>query len=305
MRSDKEIIDLVEKSFLVKYPKVSFLAEGFGNESYLLEENGRKFVLRLKKSTKTQFSDSLERENSFLKYFEYQGLDFCPKALFYDKDKNFLIENFIEGKLVSQRDFLNDQIDVFAKQIHTLFHLDTTIFASFCAEYNLKFFDYVDPVEGLKLYGFNRFDEVNKDKLSKEIVEWIETTLAENLKYLEDASKNKKNLGFAWGDIQSKLIIDAEGKMNFYDFEHACISDSFGLSYIKIHGSFNEEQFNFLIDRCAHYFDCTRESLVFDMNANEKIIRTNDVVWAAMKWSTTDEMAFEDLLYKRLDLVKN
>tara|TARA_B100001989_G_C24544059_1_gene469517 strand:- start:636 stop:1601 length:966 start_codon:yes stop_codon:yes gene_type:complete len=303
MKSEKELIKLARRSSFIKNPKVSFLAEGFGNENYLLEESGERYVLRLKKSTESQFFDSLEKENSFLKYFEHQGVDFCPKALYFDRDENFLIENYIEGDLVPQRDFSDDQIDVFAQQLHQLFTLSVPGFAIFCEENSLKCFDYVDQIEGLRIYGFNRFNEVKKEKLPKEVVNWIEKTLRENLKYLE--SENENELGFTWGDIQSKLIIDSSGKMNFYDFEHACISNSFGLSYIKIHGSFASKQIDFLIERCAHYFKRSKESLVVDMNANEKIVGTNDAVWAAMKWSATGKREYEDLMYARIDLVKN
>lgn len=305
MKSEKELIKLAAKSSLVTTPQVSFLAEGFGNENYLLEEDGEKYVLRLKKSTESQFLDSLEKENSFLKYFEHEGIDFCPKALYFDYDENFLIENFVEGELVSQRDFSNDQIDLFAEQLYKIFNLDVSGFTAFCKKNDLKFYEYIDPIESLRLYGFNRFKEVKEGSLPKEIVKWIEKALEENLRYLENISETENKLGFAWGDIQSKLLIDSNGKMNFYDFEHASIAKSFGLSYIKIHGSFSDEQLDFLIDRCAHHFKYSRDILVLDMNANEKIVKTNDVVWAAMKWATTREKEYEDLTYRRIDLVKN
>ncbi len=305
MKTNEEVAELAKRSSLVSSPNVVFLAEGFGNENYLLEENGQKFVLRLKKSTEPQFLDSLEKENSFLRYFENEGIDFCPRALFYDYDKNYLIENFIEGELVSQRDLSNDQIDSFARQLHKLFTLDVSAFVAFCKSNGLRFYDYVDPIESIKLYGFNRFEEAKKGTLPEEITVWIETTLKENLKYLENVNKAERRLGFAWGDIQSKLIIDTDGKINFYDFEHACISNFFGLSYIKIHGNFSPDQLSFLIERCAYYFKCSKESLTLDMKANEKIIRTNDVVWAAMKWVNTENKKFKDLMYKRIDLVKN
>lgn len=305
MKSTEEIIGLATRSSLVKNPVVSFLAEGFGNENYLLEENGEKFVLRLKKSTESQFSDSLERENSFLRYFEYCGLDFCPRALFYDADDNCLIENFIEGELVSQRDFSNEQIDQFARQIHELFCLSVPSFKSFCGENDLKVFDYVSPIEDLELYGFNRFEEARKAGLPKEVVVWVESALEQNLKYLKSIDTAEDNLGFSWGDIQSELIIDSAGKMNFYDFEFAAVSSSFGLSYIKINGSFSTDQLDFLIERCADYFKCSKELLVFDMKADEKIKRTKDVVWAAMMWANTGDKKFEDLMYKRIELVND
>ncbi len=304
MKSAEEIITLATKFSLFKNPQVSFLAEGFGNENYLLEENGEKFVLRLKKTIETQFSDSLKRENSFLRYFEHKGLDFCPRALFYDAEANFLIESYIDGKLVPQRNFSNEQIDQFARQLHELFCLDVYGFKNYCQNNDLKFFDYVNPIDSLKLYGFNRLDDAKNAGLPKEIVIWAEAVLEQNLNYLQSLKTKDEDLGFEWGDIQSELIIDSTGKMFFYDFEHATISNTFGLSYIKIHGGLSPEQLELLIDRCADYFKCNKESLIFEMDAHEKIVRTNDAIWASMMWANTGDTKFEDLMYKRIHLVK-
>lgn len=62
----KEVKEIILKSSLVTNPKVSFLAEGHGNSNYLIEENNKKFVFRVKKSNEIQFIDSLEREYTFL-----------------------------------------------------------------------------------------------------------------------------------------------------------------------------------------------------------------------------------------------
>ena len=36
------------QSSLVKDPEICFLAEGFGNYNYIAEENGKKFVFRIR-----------------------------------------------------------------------------------------------------------------------------------------------------------------------------------------------------------------------------------------------------------------
>jgi len=304
MKTEAHILELARKSSLVSNPTVSFLAEGFGNENYLLEEAGKKFVLRMKKSTESQFLDSLEKEYSFLSYFEHAGVDFCPRALFFDPDENVLIEHFIEGALVSQADFSDEQIDQFAQQLHTLFTLDVSAFRTFCEQKPCTYFGYVDPIESLQVYGFNRFAEAKAGQLPSEVIQWGEKSLEENLDYLKRMKQSERSRGFAWGDIQSSLIIDNDGKLHFYDFEHACIADSFGLSYIKIHGSFTPTQLDFLIERCAEYFKSSKESLVRDMNAHEKIVRTNDAIWAALQWSTTGKQEFADLMHHRIELAK-
>ncbi|MEA2065383.1 MAG: hypothetical protein U9O66_03775, partial [Patescibacteria group bacterium] len=248
-----KIKKLAINSLLVKNPKVSFLADGYGNFNFLIKENDNKFVLRLKKSDEKQFVYSLEKEYIFLKYFEKKNIDFCPKALFYDKKNNFLIEKFIKGERVSTKNFSNKQIDLFAKQLHKLFILNVSDFFNFCEKNKLKKIKIITPVELLKKYGFNRFNETKKGDIPKNLSDWIKIKLDENLKYLSSRKVNFEKMGFCWGDIQSNVIIDNSGKMNFYDFEHTGIMDDCGLVYIKIHGKFNKRQFNYLIDRYCFY----------------------------------------------------
>ena len=47
-----KIRELIIQSSVVKNPDVSFLAEGFGSYNYLVEENGKKLVFRIKKIRK-------------------------------------------------------------------------------------------------------------------------------------------------------------------------------------------------------------------------------------------------------------
>ncbi|MCA9358942.1 phosphotransferase [Candidatus Kaiserbacteria bacterium] len=304
MKSVEEIKRLASKVPFFVNPSVSFLSEGYGNYNYLVQDEGRKYVLRIKKSKETQFKDSLEKEYSFLKYFESQGIKFCPKVFFYDDVDNFLIEEFLEGKEVSQKDFTKSQIDLFARQLHALFRLDVKKFSSFCSENGYKKFGYVNPVDNLKKYGFGRFEEAKKSGLNDAYCYWIESRLNKNLCYLE-AQEEDGEVGFAWGDIQSRVIITDDGVMLFYDFEHAVITKSFGLAYIKIHGKFSDQQFDCLVERCAFRFNRTINELLDEIETEERIIRTNDVVWAAMKWAKTKDEKFKNLMLERIKLVED
>ena len=305
MKSEKEITNLLKDTFLSGTFSVSFLAEGFGNFNYLIKDAGEKYVLRLKKSDESQFLDSLEKEYVFLKYFESKGIDFCPKVLLYDKEQNFLIESYLDGQKISQVNFSDEQIDELACNLKKIFELDVSSFYDFCIQNDYKEFKYVDPLTSLNTYGFNRYEEAKKGDLSKEVTAWFEETLDGNLSFLSNLQKDDDDLGFSWGDIQSEVIVDSKGKMNLYDFEHVSISNSFGLTYIKIHSKFNSSQFNYLLDRCAHHFNRDKKDLILDMNREERVIRTNDAVWAAMMWSKTKDKKFEALMYKRIELVNN
>jgi len=296
-----KVRELIIQSPVVENPDVSFLAEGFGNYNYLVEENGEKLVFRIKKNNETQFDDSLEREYVFLKFFENQGIKFCPKVIYYNKEFNYLIEKFIEGKKVFQKDFSKRQIDILAKQLYQLFSLNIDDFFDFCSNNNLIKFHYKSPIQSLKQYGFNRFEEAKKGDVDSEVISWIKERLEKNLKYLQSLEDSGK-FGFSWGDIQSSVIIDNSGQINFYDFEHVIIAKSPGLTYIKIHGKFNDTQFDYLVERYSYYSKESKKSILKGIINSERIIRVNDVVWAATKWAKTKEDKFKQLTYKRIKL---
>lgn len=300
-----KIKEFAISSSLVDNPEVSLLDEGYGNYVFLIKENNKKFVLRIKKSKEVQFDDSLEREHSFLRYFESKGINFCPKTLYYNRPNNFLIQKFIKGEKIHQKEFSNEQIDLFAKQLYEMFSLSVDEFFDFCEREGLKKCKYNNPITSLKKYGFNRFKEAEKGDVPKDVIEWMKIGLDENLKYLTGLGAEAGRLGFSWGDVQSTVLIDDLGNMSFYDFEHAAISHAADLTYIKIHGKFDDSQFEYLVDRYCYYFGKDRGEVDEEILANEKIIRVNDVVWAAMKWAVEGGEKFKDLTYKRMVLAEN
>ncbi len=303
----KNIKKLALGSELFVDPKISFLAEGYGNYNYLIEEGGQKFVLRIKKSKEAQFADSLEREFIFLQYFNQKEINFVPKALYFSRKNNFQIQTFLEGEKVAQKDFTNQQIELFAKQLHELFSLDIDEFYKFCELHGYKIFEKRDQIASLKIYGFNRFKETDKKKIDNSIAEWIKRNLRENHEILKKSQKRRR-YGFLWGDVQGKLIINKNGEMFFYDFEHTRIENGKDLCYIKIHGKFDDNQFAHLVRCYAKYSGEGIENISEEMDQSEKITRVNDVVWAAMKWSKSedekDKERFKELTYKRIKLAE-
>lgn len=295
-----QILKFAISSNLFINPNISFLAEGYGNYNFLIEDLDKKSVLRIKKISNDDFIDSLQKEYVFLKYFEFCGIDFLPKALYFDANENFLIESFLEGDLISQKKFTNQQIDLFAKQLCDLYHLDVDYFEIFCKENDLKFYGYESPIKSLKTFGFNRFKIFEDSNLDPELNMWIEENLNYNLEYL--TSCDVSHIGFNWGDIQAKVIINSTG-MFFYDFEFVSISHGKGLSYIKVHGRFDDNQFNYLLERYSFYSKISIEELEKEIIMEQKIIRVNDVVWAAMMWaqseSEVDINKFKDLTFQR------
>jgi len=286
----KHIKNLAIKSGLVKNPNISFLAEGYGNYNYLIKEGTSKFLLRLRKTRIDQFEDSLEREHSFLKYFESKGIAFCPKILYFDKRNNFLIQEFIEGDLISQKNFSDEQIDKFASQLFELFSLN---------EFRFRL------MEPFQIYGIDCFKEAKKNGIPEEVSEWIENRLVITEKHLSGLNLSYDDLGFHWGDIQSDVFINKDGRMIFYDFEHVEIHFFSGLGYIKNNGNFSDSQFNYLLDRYSHHSGKSVEELWKNTIFESSIEGLYGVIWAAMMWSKTRKKKYEELMYKRMNMVED
>ncbi len=285
----------------INYPLMSFLGEGFGNSNWLIKNNGQDFVIRIKKNKERQFMDSLEKEHSFLRYCEFKGIDFVPKSVYYDKEHNYIIESFLEGRKVTHDSFSKAQIELFVDQIYSISQLDTDEYLRFCRRNKLKSIKQVMPLDSLMKYGFNRFKEAKEGDIDKQVIRWIDERLDQNLKAIK-SSRDYDNLGFVYGDIQPEVIIDDKGKMKFYDFEHISITQKINIAYIKVHGRFDSTQFDYLIDVYSKHFNKEKEWLIEKIIKDEKIIRVNDVVWAAMKWAVTKEERFKELTYKRIEL---
>lgn len=300
--SNSEIKQWLVEDGHLNNPEVSFLAEGFGNYNFLAIEADKKYVVRVKKSTEVQFKDSLEREYVFLSYVYEQGIRFCPKPIYYDKERDYFIQEFLDGVTVFQNNFTDDQIDLFAKQLNELFELPVDKFYDFCEEKGVRQFKALTAKEDIQKYGINRFKLCDGQIVGKDVMTWIEINLQENINYILSKPEPKlEDKGFSWGDVQSHVIINKEQEMFFYDFEHVQIRSVQDLLYIKIHGKFSKEQYNLLVDSYAKYSGHTTSTLIEIMNKEERIIRVNDVIWAAMKW-TQEGDKFSELTEKRIRL---
>lgn len=303
--SVEEIKKWVIATGLMNNPAVSFFAEGFGNYNFLAVEDGKKFVIRLKKTNEIQFKDSLEREFTFLSYFHYKNATFCPKPIHFYKEHNFLIEEFIEGKSLHQRDFSNRHIELFAEQLYKLFDLPVLDFETYCVENKLKYFAPESAMADLQKYGVNRFALCRSSIVGDEVIAWIDKYLHENINFVTPGMASKaSSQGFCWGDVQSQVLMSGSNKMHFYDFEHVRIGNSPELSYIKIHGKFTKVQFNYLLDCYAGCSKFSKTDLLAQISREENITRVNDVIWAAMKWTEEGSDKFEQLTHKRIKLVE-
>lgn len=288
----------------LKNPKISYLDSNSDNYVYLIEDGKKKYVLKLKKKDEKQFANSLEKEYIILKYFEEKKLNFISNTYYHNLENNYLIQQYLIGDEVFQKDFDDKQIDTFAKQLYKIFSLSVDDFYEFCEKNSFKKYKVQDTYENFKIYGQNRFLEVEEKIIGSKKYNWIKKKLDENMDLINKSKELKKKIGFNWGKIQNKVLIDSKNHMSFFDFEHVKISDSNELAYIKIHSDFSKKQFKKLVESYSKYSKIKIDDLYDEINFNEKIIRLNDVIWSAMKYSKNKNLKYETMLNNRIELFK-
>ncbi|MGM5480146.1 MAG: phosphotransferase [Nanobdellota archaeon] len=298
------MLNKIKQSSLVSTPTITFLGGGYAHYNYLVTEHNNKYVFRIKHNKEQQFKDSLYKEYVFLTFFQNQNITFTPKTIEYNSRCDYMVESYLSGTPLSQRDFTDKQIDRFAYQLYQLFSLSIDKFKLFCKERGFSQFNPNNPLDLLQKYGFKRFDDIDKTIVGEDVYQWIAVNLKKNKNFILE-QEPAREYGFSWGDIQSTVILGDDGTMYFYDFEHASISTSPGLAYIKIHGAFTSNQFNYLVKRYAYHSKQPVKTLFEHISQDECIIRVNDVIWSARKWSQTKKEIYKKQTLKRMELAKS
>lgn len=283
-------------------PTVSHLASGYGNDNYRIDDGDNTYVCRVKKTA--EFPDSLSREFSLYLFLESEGYDFCPKALYLSPEKNILIVSFIVGEEIPLYELSDMQIKQFAQQLYQLHSLDVNALQDFCTLRNLDHLPTIDPETFLQQYSFERFAKVDVAIVGQELVDWLATKLQTVQQRLPNIPSSRK-YHITWVDVQKSVLYTPTERMYFFDFEHANIGWSAELGYLKIHASFTNAQYSTVVREYAKVSGQSETDLRTQADQEEYIIRINDVVWAAMKWSETNDDTFKKLTYERQKLVSD
>ena len=298
--SYEKIKEIAIDSMVVRSPAVSFLAEGEGNYNYLLEEDGRKLVLRCKKSDEVEFADSLAKEYILLRFLAAAGINNFPKAVHFDATHNVLIESFLAGETILLNELSDAQLQQYVECMHRVFSIDTDALANFCDQEGFPQPPSADLLRSIDVYGTKRLQAAKQGNwpIETEIIAWLEANLQQNYLLAQQHVDGRKT-GLGIGDIQAEIILSESGEIQLFDLEHARYSHSIGLSYLKIHGNFSPEQFKTIVNTYATLSGTPKKELYAYMALEERLTRINDVIWAAMKWAETGEQQYHDLMYLR------
>ncbi len=283
--------------------RISLLKSGHQRDTFSVAVEKKKYIGRVGKDNNVGGA-SIASEVRMLKFFEYAGITFTPKVLHYNKTLDISIEEFVGTHDADFKDFITDDIDLIAKQLVTIHQLPAKDFRAFCKKENFPLPKTLSEKASIDIFGTKRFAQAVKTCPDKKVLAWIAPRLQVNVK--EASLKHPRGSEhLVWGDVGSN-IRSTKNQIFFIDWEFFRIEHSPELAYIKIHSHPRAPLFRALVKAYAKYSKISEQILYEKIAREEKIIRVNDVIWAAMKWGesvgTAEEKKYQALTCKRMKL---
>ena len=208
MNLNKHQVEQVCKKLNENLIRFSFLAKGNHNSNYLLETTDNKYVIRVEDNQ--QFKN-LKKEFKFLKLAK-PGLG--PKVLLFDNShkiipRDYLIEEFIDGKHPSEEHPTNDFVEQMAewfKKLHKTTKISSKpyLLTTKVKPYYKNYLKYKDNIE----------DEEFKEKLSRYISKALKILKKNNTIFA-----NRKTISLLHNDTSSGNIFYKPGYVRLIDWE--------------------------------------------------------------------------------------
>ncbi len=289
----KKIKEYLINNNLFRKPKINTLGKGNIHNAWLIKEGKEKYCLLANNNILIK-DNGLERQYLNLKFLEDEKINFCSKPIFFDKKNKILIYTYIPGNTLNNKTINKTTINNIATNIYKIHNIPYKNYKKFTKKNNIKPLLPQTPIENLHQYGINRFKYIKKYNYDKNLTKWIESQLQETKKYVKELGYFKKNIIFDHADITKNNVIKNKQGIFFIDWEQAkyLYNIDYGLTYIYIHGGFNDREFMQLIELYASLEKLSPSILYNKVKELEKINKIKDIVWAAMVYT---EVKFKKL----------
>lgn len=297
------------KRFIASIPElrnanISIIKEGHNRGVFLLKTGTSNLVARVENNTNDGGS-SIDKELIFLSFLNQKQILFVPEIKYYSRLEKILIETFVAKKPLDFEKIALPKLSLFAEQLSTIHKIPASEFFTFCKERDFPQPKKLSDLANIQLYGVTHFRRAKKTCPDNHIIKWIEPRLLKNI----EASRliRRNNYHLIWGDIGTNLLT-FRNKLFFIDFEFSGVGLGSELSYIKIHSHLKPSSFKILVKKYSEFSGITISELYKEIRHEERIIRLNDVIWAAMKWGESvgseKEKEYKALTLKRIKLFK-
>jgi predicted Ser/Thr protein kinase len=275
-----------------KNSEVTTLNKGHNNECFLIRINDMKYVLK-RVRTDTITESNLKNEYIVLKFLKTQDITFVPQPVLYDDNERIIIVTYVGKMDSSLKDLKDEQVERLIFNLKEISLIDHKEFDEFCKNSGYKINKPETPLASLKKYGVERFEYVRKNCPDHNIIEWIVPKLEKNIESIKNSKFNNSNIILVHGDLGSNIRID-ENDVWIIDWELARLSFENTPAYSFIHGGLSEEQKEFYLKAYAKQFNLSKKELKIKILFDEEIIMVNDVIWAAMRYSTSIKLGKPD-----------
>lgn len=282
----REAIKYITKLDLFSNFKLERLARGNNSEAFLIESQRKKYTLRVRRED-SKHENRLQQHYINLKFLEAEGIDFAPKAAYFDETNNTMIATYLPGKSIIDEKLSEKQFAELARHIITVNKLSYLKYKKFCRQLGFKLIPLDTPARNIKIYATSRFDKVKKYCPEDKIINWIKPRLKENINFSKSINWGPRHIGFNHGDLTGANILENKGKLIIIDWERSrfVYSREYGLSYMCLHYNYFYENIDKLIKYLAKYAKRGELSLRQATYYSMKSIKVNDVIWAAQAYS--------------------
>lgn len=281
----------------LKDADINLIKHGHNHDIFLLTTPDNMYVAHVDRG-KSDSGSSLYNSFRTLKYLEKKNVQFVPKIVSFNDKETILVETYVGEEHIKFSNLNEQLLDTFVKQLAKIHSLDYKDFQQFCKKSGYDVPQIQTPLNGLEIYGHERFEIVKKLCPDKTVIDWIEPKLKKNTQLVKIIA-TKLEPGIRQGDIGRNTRMK-NGKIWIIDWEFSSIAYKHELAYIKIHSHPTSAQLTFLIKRYAHYSGIPIGDLYNEMEIEERITRVNDVIWAAMKWGENKDSNDNTIKYKKL-----
>jgi len=282
------IESVISKNNLGDIIEITKLTSGYSSTPYKISTHKGTYVLLTKKSHKTGRPMRYIEQAAVLKALEEAGYQHAPRLIDYDPSGSWILETFVNGKLMKNHPEV-DNLGNWKKVLDAtkeLQKLKLRTLQSQCVTMGLEF--NLDPQSPQKpsdewtnrpLKTIQRLDRAG-------LVKKLQPLVDECLSFYESHRLEDMVLMFIMGDIGSTHIIVGGNNIHLVDWEMSGFrwkhkSDPTELNYIISHSRTAKKYRKELTAHAARLHKVEERILSSRIEAGLKVIKINDILWAA------------------------
>lgn len=217
--------------------KVIGVKSGLSNSNFIIEENGKKYIVRSNKDKPSKSINILENEHHTLKFLESKNINFVPRSIYYDKENNIHILRYLDGK---QKRFKNISLPRMQEAIEKLHQINilASEYDKYCKKHKIKQLQPKSEVESIHKQIISKLETVPTIHIFYQYKKWILNRLKKDFtKY----KINKNKIFLNHGDPADNLIIYKK-EIFIIDWEYVRFTYGPGLVHILAHGRLNYDK---------------------------------------------------------------